>query len=155
MKLFNQKKEDWIEVNIELVTDEDFTQIKTSDEFLFDWSKKRSNEVYKMMEISSRKILGLISVTDFPEELRLHINLLESSKANVGKNKNIEGIAGGLIAFVVSEAFRKDYDGFVSLIPKTALIGHYVKLYGFTRLGNALVIEGEQAIKLINKYYKP
>jgi len=154
MQLFNRKKDDWIEAKIEKATQEDFALVKSSDEFFFDWTKERKRMVFKMLEVSKGNILGLISVTDFPEELRLHINLLESSKSNVGKNKIIDGIAGSLIAYVVSKAFEKGYNGFVSLIPKTNLIEFYIKMYGFIRVGNALIIEGEQSIKLIKKYYK-
>ncbi|HET8864618.1 MAG TPA: hypothetical protein VFM80_02900 [Gracilimonas sp.] len=154
MQLFNRKENDWVEAKIEQATKEDFARIKSSDEFLFDWTKERKRSVFKMLEVSTGNILGLISVTDFQEELRLHINLLESSKSNVGKNKVIDGIAGSLIAHVVSKAFENGYNGFVSLIPKTNLIEYYIKMYGFIRVGNALVIEGEQSIKLIKKHYK-
>ncbi|HBQ59154.1 MAG TPA: hypothetical protein DD671_05880 [Balneolaceae bacterium] len=154
MKLFDLKTGDWIEAEISLASNKDIDQIKFSKEFLFDWSQEKSNSVFKILERSSGNILGLISVTDFAKELRIHINLLEVSKPNTGRNKRIEGIAGRLISFVVKESFKKGYNGFVSLRPKTALVKHYKTKYGFKELGKVMVIDGIDALQLIRKFDK-
>lgn len=96
--------------------------------------------------------MGLISITNFPDELRTHINLVESSNENKGNNKIIDRIAGCLIAFAVQTAFENGYLGFTSLVPKTSLINLYVTKYGFSQYGRQLAIERKAAIKLIQKY---
>ena len=70
-------------------------------------------------------ILGVISLIDYPEEYRVYLNLLEVGKPNRGKHKQIDSIAGCLIAFAASIAIKRGYFGFVSLEPKTALIELY------------------------------
>lgn len=97
-------------------------------------------------------ILGLISLVDYPEEYRIHLNLIEVGMKNIGKNKEIENIAGFLIAFACQIAFDKDYFGFVSLKPKTHLIDLYQKKYGFRQYGILLAVEQHSSIVLINKY---
>lgn len=89
---------------------------------------------------------------DYPQEFRIHINLLESAKEHIGKHKKIDGIAGCLLAFAAQVAFEKGYHGFTSLVPKTVLIKLYVEKYGFSQYGRQLAIEGRQAIQLIQKY---
>ena len=78
--------------------------------------------------------------------------MLECSKDNVGSNKVYNRIIGCLIAFACQMAFRKNYRGFVSLIPKTGLIRHYRQKYGFEVYGRQLAVQTEAAAALIEKY---
>jgi len=80
-------------------------------------------------------ILGLISVEDIPKEYRLHIHLVENSNANKGRDKAYDNIAGCLIAHTCEMAFEKNYDGFVSLKPKTEITKLYKDNYGFMEMG--------------------
>ncbi len=135
----------------------DFKRIKKSKQFEFDWTLEKKHHVFKIVKkensnSTNEEILGLISLIDFPSELRLHINLIENSNENKGKNKKIDRIAGCLLAFAVQVAFEKGYLGFASLIPKTLLIPLYVNKYGFSRYGRQLAIEKKAAIELIQKY---
>jgi hypothetical protein len=130
----------------------DLNEIKKRDVFDFDWSKKLSYQVYKIYLTEDEKILGLIALEDIPAELRIHIDLIESSSENVGKNKKIDRVPGSLIAFACELSFKKGYEGFVSLIPKTALIDHYINKYGFRQFGRQLALEGRSAGLLIIKY---
>ena len=57
-----------------------------------------------------------MSLVDYPDEYRIHINLIEIGKDNRGKQKEIEHIAGCLIAFACQIAFDKNYFGFVFII---------------------------------------
>lgn len=98
------------------------------------------------------EIVGLISIIDIPEELRLHIHLLEISGENIGRSKKIERIAGCLIAYARRISFSKGYGGFVSLIPKTRLINYYQEKYGFPQFGRQLAVLGETSKNLIQKY---
>lgn len=78
--------------------------------------------------------------------------MVELSKAHIGKSKQIDRIAGCLIAFAVQISFEKGYAGFTSLVPKTVLIKLYIQKYGFSKYGSQLAIDGKAAISLIQKY---
>ena len=95
-----------------------------------------------------------MSVLDVGEELRIEVHLIEVSKENRGKNKLIEGVAGCLIAYACNLSFEKGYQGFVSLVPKSVLIHHYVEKYGFKQFGRQLALDYYEAVALINKYLK-
>lgn len=73
-----------------------------------------------------------------PDEFRVQVNLIENSSDNKGRDKEIDRIAGCLLAFAVQVAFENGYAGFTSLVPKTELIELYVSKYGFKRYGRQL-----------------
>ncbi|MEM1328822.1 MAG: GNAT family N-acetyltransferase [Bacteroidota bacterium] len=138
---------------IEAVVKSDYSWIKNSSNFKFDWSIESDNEVYKIYLLDSEdQILGLISLTDYPEEFRIHMNLIETSANQRGDIKTIENIAGCLLAFGCEVAFNRGYDGFMSLLPKTKLIDLYQDKYGFRQFGRLLAVEGRIARSLIEKY---
>ena len=152
MKLWNTRKETFEEGIIELVAKEDYPKIKKSDQFQFDWSREKKNLVFKISKKNEEAIIGLISLIDFPKELRIEIHLLEISKNNIGKNKIIDRLAGCLIAYACSLAFQKDYDGFVSLVSKTQIVKLYKEKYGFHERGNHLFSQLHNSNSLINEY---
>jgi hypothetical protein len=154
VKLVDLHSNQAFEAEIEAVDEEDFDMIRSLDQFEFDWHKEKRNEVYKIVEKyqDAPEILGLISISDITEELRIHIHLIENSNENKGKNKKIDRIAGCLLAFACSIAFKRGYLGFTSLVPKTELIGLYVDKYGFQQYGRQLAIDQQDAIDLIKKY---
>lgn len=108
--------------------------------------------VHKIKLKLEEEILGLIAIQDFPNELRLHIKLLENAKHSRGKEKTYKQVAGCLIAHTCQMAFEKDYDDFVSLHPKTALEDHYHSKYGFKEMGIFIYTELDNSEKLIKKY---
>ncbi len=131
----------------------DYQRIKKDEGFSFDWEIEKDNEVYKIYLLSNEKeILGLMSLVDRKEEYRVHLNLLEIRKKHQGREKEIERIAGCLIAFAASAAIKRGYYGFVSLESKTKLIEHYQENYGFRPQGRYLVIEGDSSQYLVQKY---
>jgi len=137
------------------LVEKDFLQLKSSEDFGFDWSEESDYEVYKIFLINkSEEILGVTSLKDIPGEYRIHLNLIEVSKKHQGKTKEIDRIAGCLIAFSVAAAFKRGYDGFVSLEPKTRLIDLYQDKYSFRQYGRYLGIEGDNAINLVNQYFE-
>jgi len=155
MKLLKLKTQQEFNGTILKLEEKDFDKIKKSDQFLFDWMLEKENNVFKITSAAKKeknKILGLISLSNIPEEFRIHINLVEVTKDNKGKDKKIDRIAGCLLAFATKVAFNKGYLGFTSLVPKTELIELYVKKYGFTQYGRQLAIERQAAINLIQKY---
>jgi len=155
MKLLRIEDQWEFEAEVVAIENKDYEVIKKSGQFEFDWEKEKVNHVFKVMEVSEAEdseILGLISLIDIAEEFRVHINLIENSNDNKGKNKSVDRIAGCLLAFAVQVAFENGYSGFVSLVPKTDLIEMYKNKYGFSQYGRQLAIEGRAAIQLVQKY---
>jgi len=140
------------EAVIELIKDEDWEIIDKSGQFLFNWRKEKSFLVHKIRLKLEEKILGLISLEDIPKEFRLHIRLIENSNSNKGKNKEYDYVAGCLIAHLCELAMEKNYDGFVSLKPKSELVGLYKSKYGFKEMGQLLFTELGNSEVLIKKY---
>ncbi|HVI44352.1 MAG TPA: hypothetical protein VM802_05765 [Chitinophaga sp.] len=153
------------EIMIERLTLNDFKIVK-KDKIRFDsfnWSKYREQEVYKLRLTECQEILGLMCLNEFPPETginALEIELLEVSVENRGNNKRLQGIAGCLIAFACREAFNRGYKGWVFLIPKSELIEHYSKAYGFVHIPLRAVarpegfmeLETGRSVQLLKKY---
>lgn len=153
MPLRDKKTGKTLKSVIEKVIKSDYKLISKSKEYTFKWSEESKNEVYKIyLKSQDNEILGLMSLVDYPEEYRIHLNLIEVGSSNIGKSKEIENIAGCLIAFACQIAFDKDYFGFVSLKPKTRLIDLYQDRYGFRQFGRLLAVEQRSSTALINKY---
>lgn len=128
------------------------SELQKLKSFNFNWSKESKFEVYKLSLISNDQILGLLSIERVIEELRIEIRLLEISTENIGKNKLYDHVAGILIAFACKESFKNGFYGFVSLIPKTELVKHYITKYGFQQFGRHLAIEMQASELLMNRY---
>lgn len=153
MPLKDKKTGVVLESVIELVNESDYRRIKSSKEFHFEWELENKNQVYKIyLKDQDKAILGLMSLIDYPEESRIHLNLIELVNKNKGRSKEIDNIAGCLLAFACELAFIKGYYGFVSLQPKTKLIRLYQEKYGFRQYGRLLAVEQFSAQDLINKY---
>jgi len=155
MKLINPKTQETFEGQIIELSPNDYQEIKRSGQFDFDWDKEKDFLAYKLVLVNEEEILGLMSLFDIPHELRIHLNLIESARIHQGKDKQLERIPGCLIAFAARLAFNKGYNGFVSLLPKTRLIEHYVQSYGFAQYGRYLAIEAEASMNLISKFLLP
>lgn len=141
-----------LEVSVEKIKPSEIKQILKSKRFNFDWNTESKYEVYKLYIIETGEILGLMSLADWPAELRIEISLIESSKDNVGSNKKYERIAGNLIAFACGISFDRGYYGFISLIPKTALRSYYINEYGMTDGGISVYSDIANSTKLLDKY---
>jgi hypothetical protein len=153
MPLKDRKTGESLASVIERVVDSDYRLIKASKEFDFDWKLEKQHEVYKIYLLESEQdILGLMSLIDHPEEYRIHLNLIELGNKNKGSSKEIDNIAGCLLAFACELAYERGYYGFVSLQPKSQLIDLYQSHYGFRQYGRLLAVEQESAQRLINKY---
>jgi len=152
MNLIDRKNGKKLRGVIEKVSKDDFEIISKTKNFGFNWSLEFQNQVYKIRLNKNEEVLGLISIIDCPKELRIHINLIESSKINRGKNKEVLNIPGCLIAFACKISFKNGYDGFVSLTPKTQLIKYYSKTYGFIQFGVQMAVLQEISESIIQKY---
>ncbi|WP_212005528.1 hypothetical protein [Chitinophaga sp. HK235] len=122
------------------------------ERFSFDWSKEWQRGIFKLTVIPEDRLLGLMSIAVISLEQRLDIRLLELSDENIGTNKEFDRVAGCLIAYACRESFRLGFDGFVSLMPKTKLVAHYIFKCGFVPLGRYLVVDGTASRTLIHEY---
>jgi hypothetical protein len=155
VNLINRKDKNSLVAIIEQIIEEDYPVISSSGNYIFDWKLERYNDVYKIYLTSNKKeIIGLMSLCDYPEETRIHLNLLEIGKGNTGRFKKIDNIAGCLIAFAARISFKKGYDGMVTLEPKNKLISHYRDKYGFEDVGYMMIIKGRPANELTKKYLR-
>lgn len=142
-----------VPAEISLLDKRDYQKIKKSTAFDFDWTTEQRYEVYKIYLVGLEdEMLGLMSLIDRSDEYRIHLNLLEVSKGYQGKDKELDHIAGCLIAYAAREAIKRGYFGFVSLEPKTLLIDYYQEKYGFRQYGRYLGIEGAASQLLVQKY---
>lgn len=152
MKLIDTKTGETLDAVIEKLIKSVIKKLKGNKKFTFDWSLEVENDVYKINLLDEDEILGLVSIIDYPEEFRLHINLIESSKAYREKKKLLNNIPGCLIAFVCQLSFERGYEGFVSLVPKTELVKYYEERYGFEQMGNQMAVYYELSNSIIKKY---
>ena len=154
MKIQHRTSGELHEATVELVKDEDWEVIEKSGEFQFSWKKEKKRIVQKIRLRIESEILGLVSFEDIPKEFRIHIHLIENSNSNKGREKKYDFVAGCLIARTCEIAFEKNYDGFVSLEPKTELVSLYKNKYGFREMGNYLYTELSNSERLIQKYLR-
>lgn len=153
MKLKHKPSGKSLEAIILEVANKDYLKIEKDNGFSFNWNIEKNHEVYKIYLVSNAdKILGLMSLTDLPGDLRIHLNLLEVTEEEQGGGKELDFVAGCLLAFAAKTAMKRGYYGFVSLEPKTALTDLYQNKYGFRRYGRYLGIEGIASENLIKKY---
>jgi hypothetical protein len=155
MKILHTATGEYKDAEVVRVAEKDYDYIKNCGRFVFDWrtENQRGFEVYKIaLKEREHHILGLLSLRDIQQELRIHVNSVEVSSENIGAGKIYDRIAGSLLGFACQLAFEKSYDGFVSLIPKTDLIDHYCQKYGFSRVGKSLAVEGASSLAIIQNY---
>lgn len=140
-------------VAITEVDEADF-KLLTKKRYSFNWKHLKEEEgLYKLQITGEDNILGVIYLTDAPDEKRIEIKLLACSIENQGRNKIYEGIAGCLIAYACQLAkIKYGYLACVSLVPKTSLKAHYISKYDMIDAGWQLYLEGEQLNNIIVKY---
>ena len=124
--------------------------------WLFDWKaefKKPDRDVFKLTIVNNQTVIqGLISISVKTDHVYMH--LIESAPFNKGKDKVYAGVPGNLVAFACKLSFQRGFEGYLSFLSKTNLIGHYEKTLGATHVGgNLMIINTISALKLINKYF--
>ena len=152
------------EACIEVMNPNDFKAVK-KDKTRFDsfnWNAYKDKEAYKLRLIREETILGIMALVDHPGEgmNAIEIDLLEVGADNRRENKKLANIAGCLIAFACRESFKRGYDGWVFLIPKTYLLEHYPAKYGFVhvpiktlnRPEGFMELNSSGSLRLIKKY---
>lgn len=136
----------------------DLKPITKKNGWNFNWKSELEQDdrkVYKLIIIGNESdiIHGLVSLSI--RQGFMFLNLIESAPFNLGSNKLYEGVPGNLVAFACRLSFQSGFEGFVSFIAKTKLIGHYERTLGAKHFGNGLmVIETDVARKLVDTYFK-
>lgn len=136
------------------ITKDDISHLKVG--WNFNWLKEIESDsnVFKLIIESNTTIIqGLVSLSY--KEGFVFIELIESADFNIGRNKVYEGVAGNLFAFACKESWERGDYGYVAFNSKSNLIEHYKQMLGAKKLGNnnQMVIEPQEAIVLLNKYY--
>jgi hypothetical protein len=152
------------EAIIEPMTLTDFKSVK-KDKARFDsfnWNIYKNKEVYKLRLATDETILGLMCLIDHPGGgiNAIEIELLEVGADNRRGKKKLANVAGCLIAFACRESFKRGYEGWVFLVPKTYLLEHYPTKYGFTHVPIKMLDRPEgfmelstsSSLRLIKKY---
>jgi hypothetical protein len=141
-------------VVIQLVEEKDF-KILTKRRYSFHWKVlKDVADIYKLQIEKEKDILGVMGLIDVPEENRIEIRLLASSRENQGRKKVYDRVAGCMIAFACYLAAKKYDDGAgVSLLPKTNLIRHYMQKYQMADGGRQLLLEKEALDNILKEYF--
>ncbi len=152
MYLIHKETDKRVDVQVETLQEKDFKIIKASKQFEFNWNEEKQYQCFKLIIKGSDQIMGLMSIKEFRSELWLKINILESSKENVGGDKKYDRIAGCLIAYACKLAFIKGYSGLVALEPKTQLFKHYINKYSMKSTGKYLYLELRDSENVIRKY---
>ncbi len=149
-------------VEIGPVTLPDFSIIRKSKEYRFDWQIYMGKEVYKLSIKGDRDILGLIHIESHPEFGfdYLEIVAIEIGLEQQGKGKRYDRVAGCLIGFAARLSFKNGHEGMLFLIAKTEKARLFHSKYGFQYLGNIGVLGERMAsmdknsLRLIKDYLR-
>ena len=147
---------DSFSTDIVITEENDLKSVTKKEGWLFDWKaeyKKPDRDVFKLTIVNNQSVIqGLISISVKTDHVYLH--LIESAPFNKGKGKVYAGVPGNLVAFACKLSFQRGFEGYLSFLSKTNLIGHYEKTLGATHIGgNLMIINTISALKLINKYF--
>lgn len=129
--------------------------VRPLNDWRFNWQLEiKEREVWQMVIPKvSREIQGLISLKR--ERGYVHVVLIESHPANIGRGKLYAGVAGNLMAQAAKLSFELGNGGYVAFDAKTRLIAHYEKTLGAQRVGTSqrMVIDSTAATFLVSKYF--
>lgn len=125
----------------------------TKKDFYFSWKDFTETELWKLRIADNQDILGVMSLTYYPAEYRIEINLIASRRDNTGPTKQYDRVAGCLIGWACRLAVKRyGYLACVSLKPKTQLREYYQNHYGMLDGGRQLYVEDGPLYKLIQTY---
>ena len=146
---------DRFDTQILKIDKKDISKLKSG--WNFDWRSEcnSESEVYKLIIENNKSVIqGLISLS--VKQGFVYIELIESADFNIGRNKVYYGVAGNLFAFACKLSWDNGNYGYIAFNAKTNLIKHYIETLGAKQIGNSnqLIVEPEEALILISKYYK-
>lgn len=139
-------------VSISIVTAVELRKL-TKAKYSFNWKTVyKTCPLYKLTLDDQDEILGVMALHNHSRDNRIEIKLIACSKENIGSSKRFEGIVECLIAYACSEALKNYGDlACVSLVPKTVLKKHYMKMYNIQDAGVQLFLEGQSLFYLARK----
>jgi len=142
---------------ISILTRSDLKITTRINGWLFNWKKElqqNDREVYKLTIQNNPAIIqGLVSF--IIKDGYIYMSLIESAPFNRGHKKVYLGVPGNLVAYGCKLSFQKGFGGFLSFHSKTKLLEHYEKSLGAYHFGGHLmIINPQQAQKLIDQYFK-
>lgn len=145
------------ETEVALINRKELKLVARKEGWVFNWRnefKRPACAVYKLTIIHDpNSIQGLVCIEVKTDHVYMH--LVESAPFNKGKNKLYSGVPGNLVAFACKLSFQLGHRGTVSFLSKTQLIAHYEKSLGAYHIGGrVMVIETQNALKLMNTYFK-
>ncbi|WP_343744034.1 hypothetical protein [Chitinophaga sp.] len=147
-------------VRVEKIGSKDFSIIRRSKKFDFDWNKYKGEDIYKLCLDETGEILGLMHVIDHPDPCYdvLEINVIEISKDNRGEN-GFGRIGGCLLAYAVLLSQEYHHDGYLVLTAKNKKASLFHSKYGFQYIGKIGGVMGERmvsdtanSIELVKEY---
>lgn len=95
----------------------------------------------------------MIAVRTEEANSAVHIEIVESSPENRGKNKDFNGVGGHLFAIAAKKSVEDGFGGFAYFTAKTNLIAHYQKELGAKLVsGRVMAIDEQAAYNLLSKY---
>jgi len=152
----NVQSGDSFPTEVSLLTKSEFKNDIKKNGWQFNWAseiKVPERDIYKLTIANNPNIIqGIVSLEVKPDHVYMH--LIESASFNIGKNKTYYGVPGNLVAFACKLSFQRGGEGYLSFIAKTKLIDHYIESLGAVHVGGHLmVINTQEALKLINKYF--
>jgi len=148
------------ESEIRRVTDKELPGLNKSTRYVFDWSKYKGQEVYKLCLLGEKDSLGLMRVVDHPEQGFdfLEVDVIEVSNENKGKENGLGRIGGCLLAYAALLSDQYGHDGFVFLVAKNEKAPLFHDKFGFQYIGSIGVLgermasETSNSIELIKTY---
>ena len=143
--------------SISLVSKSELKHLTKKSGWVFKWKlefKFPERDIYKLTIVNNQSVIqGLLCLQIKTDHVYIH--LIESAPFNKGKTKIYVGVPANLVAFACQLSFQRGHEGNVSFISKTQLIKHYEKSLGAKHFGGRLMtLEGQSALKLIDKYFK-
>lgn len=139
-------------VVVNRVTEKEVRLLKKT-KYWFSWRAiAQTYPLFKLTLEDQDEILGVMALAEYPQDNRIEIKLLASSKENVGINKKFEGIVTCLLAYACGKALANYEDlACVSLVPKTLLKAHYMQKYNMLEAGPQLFLEGKPLFDLAKR----
>lgn len=101
------------------------------------------------------EVQGMIALKHIREQYYTHVDIVEASPDNVGRNGKYKGVGAHLFAIACKLSWDAGNEGYVQFTAKTDLLEHYKKELDAKMIDwHTLYIDSYGAIALINKYFK-
>ena len=124
--------------------------------WLFDWSipHVQGYEIYELLLKGTDERQGLIALKHIRDQLYTHVNIVETSPKNKGKNGIYQGVGAHLFAIACKLSWDVGNEGFIQFKAKSNLVEHYRKTLNAQCIDEQnMFIDSYAALNLIKKYF--